>query len=470
MLMAWTNQPPPLPEPPRITVQMIERQVGGLWRQAPASWPPEGKLQAVAQHFSIDDEHLQVADADGDGADDLIIASDIRMAEPPGYMVPTVVFRSADLKAGRVKAQVLPGDEGGFFRSWGPVGDLNLDGRRELAVQYGFGGSGDIRGWVVYQWDGRAFRRIFEARLDNWRGPTWIYFAGGRIGLTCRPGDYFAHHTQPHRSHVETWAWRNGQYRFVSHYAPPARTARQAVSDAERLFRRQEYSAAALLYRRALALPREPELDRDWAPYIHFRLGQIEGLLGHGEGARRELAQAAAAGGFIAQAVGVMQQDGLIGVMGLDREPEGVPGVAWFSGQLLAPPEVVLQAYLTEKGTAEGFPAEAILAADLDGDGRKELFVRPRRAYAEGEPADLLAVRTAAGWRVGRVSTASGTDPTVVRRDHRRVIRVNLGGGDVAELGWDGKLVHHLYGQKSGFSSRSTHPLLEPLQERCLQE
>jgi hypothetical protein len=463
--MGWMTPPPP----PPLTVERLEQSVRGM--KPPPGWPVEAWVQAAAQSFvDYDGVDAHMADVDGDGAQDLVLASHNRRRNPPGYLLPTVVFRYADLQASRVRAYPLPGQEGGFFRSWGPVGDLNGDGRRELAVEYGFGGSGDIRGWVLYQWDGRAFRRLFEATLNNWRGPTEIWFAKGRIGLTCRPETFFAHHTMPHREHVETWTWWNGRYRFQSHYAPPAPTARQQVAEAERFFRRQDYAAAALLYQRALTLPREPEYeqDRDWAPYIHLRLGQIEQLLGHGEAARRELGRLAEAGGYFGEAAQVLLKEGLLGVMRLPREPEGLPGVAWFTGAALAPPEVVPQAHLAGHGTAEGFPARLTRTVDLDGDGSAEIWLRPEVLDPRGAAYDLLAVRLPQGWRVGRLDTRNWIDPTVQRRGKGSVLRFDQGGQEWAELGWDGKLVHFAYHQTR--TTRWTAPLLEPAQDRCLQD
>jgi hypothetical protein len=118
-------------------------------------------------------------------------------------------------------------------------------------------------------------------------------------------------------------------------------------------------------------------------------------------------------------------------VMRLERAPLG--------GTVLVPPEVAIQAML-QMGeiSLKGLPVAQMLAADLDGDGRQERWVRLRNLPQGGTPA-YLAVQTPAGWRVGPM--AGWESEPHVRHDGRGVLagprhhRLERARGDAPERG-----------------------------------
>jgi|GEM_PF-5305951 len=249
----------------------------------------------------------------------------------------------------------------------------------------------------------------------NWRGENSLRIGKGAVTLTGRPMGTCDHKFSSHRQHVERWRWQGRRYVLEWHQAPPPEIDRQAVNDAEAYFRRQEYAAALPLFRRALVLAVDEQPGRGWKGFARLRLGQALALLGRDAEARRELAKAAGFSGPIREAAVTFRdtwaQSGLVKAWTVLAEHH-----PWKD---LAPPEVILQAFFERGGDwrrlrEAGFSfVTETAAADLDGDGRAEVWVGWNGASYNPDVDGYLAVRTKAGWRVGEANSAGRGAPQV---------------------------------------------------------
>lgn len=402
LTLALTVSEPALPAP----ADLVRNALSGT----PADWPLASRLQAVQQqlHDRGGPFYAALADTDGDGLTDLLLASTRRHSEPAATGYPTAIFRGADLAKGRFQPHVLSKGEGGFFRGLERTGDINGDGKPETVISYQFHGTG--------------YHRL----------------------------------------------WQNGAYRHHSTAGQPPATARQAVSDGEFWFRRQEPARALPLFQQALRLPGE-EVDGDWRPLIHLRTGQIQALLGRRQEAVGALRQAVAAGGALGKSAAAFlgrydAGPGLEAALAAQLSDEPYHTGIWAVAPGFA--QVALQAYLTRHGSAEGFPAPQQIRADLDGDGQPEWWVRPERGATPGH--DLLAVKTPQGWRVGEVYTGDAGAVTAekVGRRHRLRLSDLADGNSLHSLDWNGKLVR-VEGSRDFVLQQ---PLLPEWPERCLDE
>lgn len=383
------------------------------WKSTSRRQPLEERIQSLAttlrqggQFFTI-----QIADLDDDSLPDLLVVPAAPAAKPWLKGQP-FVYRGADLRTNRFLPYAVgrPGD----FRRVERVADINQNGRTELVITFEPSGSAAAVPWFIYQWDGDAFRQIFDTWVSNWTGRHDLWLEPGRIRLTCGPMGVYDHHSLPHRTHSEVWTWKEREYQLTSHQAPPPSSSRQAVNDAEAYFRRQDYAEALPLYRLALRLPGEPD-DRDWAPYIHFRLGQTLALLGRLAESKDEFGVAAKGPGLVGRAAQrtlmAFTQPHLASVLAAPLRLTGTdeayhPPTSTVTVEDLAPPAVLIQSFLQHGGDWQqlqdvGIPVTTALATDLNGDGRPEVWAS--MAEPLYNPKSFLAVVTKAGWRVGEV-------------------------------------------------------------------
>lgn len=194
-----------------------------LVRQEWATLPPVSlseRVRLLARRLSENPiVHLaRSADTDDDGLNDLVAAPKA-VPDLPYHRGPVAVWRGADLGAGRLQPYLLP--SAGDVSKVEYVADVNGDGRTEVVITYETHGSGGHVPWLFYRWDGARYERIFDALVDNWRGSNKLEVGPGRVVITCRPLGMYDHKFAPHRVHTEVWTWREGAYRFASHYAPP---------------------------------------------------------------------------------------------------------------------------------------------------------------------------------------------------------------------------------------------------------
>lgn len=146
-------------------------------------------------------------------------------------------------------------------------------------------------------------------------------------------------------------------------------------------------------------------------------------------------------------------------------------------GMHLAPPVVMIQAYLTTGGDpygmkAAGLPVAAVVAADLQGDGTLEVWVRLER-FDPDAPLDYLAVHLpGAGWRVGEVGPLPPGAPAVepAPDGSGQVLRFQ----PVGEYDWerlsltaDLQVRFERTAQFPGMAPEWTRPLLPPAVQRC---
>lgn len=447
------------------------------WERAAQITQTNERVRQLATSLQADPAFrlVQAVDTDDDHLLDLIA-----VAAPPKeheYRTgPVQLFRGADLQAGRFSPYLLT--YGGTFRRIEQVADINGDGRTEIVISNGPYGSGANIDWLVYQWQGSTYRLLFDALVESWAGTNDLTISPGQITLTCTPMGVYDHHLYPHRQHREVWTWDGGAYHLSSHDAPPPTNQRQAVNDGEAHFRNQAYGKALPLYQRALGLPNQAD-DPDWAPYIHFRLGQTLALLGRREEGAKELGIASQAGGLLgltAKATLAAWSHPLASALAapLRLSPtEGTVMGGYFTPTLadLAPPEVLLQAYLQAGGEVarllKAIPFAEAIQVDLDGDGRPEVWARmTANRYT---PNGYLAVQSNGRWRVGEL-TDWGERPTVrpVPGTKRQVLHFWRPGEEPAEVtvGWDGK---HLLVQPNWarFSEVQSYPLQRPAIPPC---
>jgi hypothetical protein len=301
----------PAPRNPHA-IRAVSDLVAVRWQGISPRLPMLTRMRTLAEQLRTHVHMVQLANTDDDGQPDLL-AVPTPAPDQTYDKGPVILFRGADLTAGRVRPHLFP--LAGDFRRVETVADVNGDARTETVVTYQGHGTRQIVTWLFLQWDGRRYRRVFDAMVDNWRGPNDLWIGPGTVTVTCRPLGVYDHKHSPHRQHTEVWTWDGTAYRLTAHHVPPPPSDRWAINDAEPYFLHREYAKSLPLYQLALTLPRE-EGDRDWKPYIHLRLGQGLALLGRNDEARRELQMAGEDPGQIGRAAAtflqVWQEKGLV--------------------------------------------------------------------------------------------------------------------------------------------------------------
>lgn len=216
------------------------------------------------------------ADADGDGAPDLLVAF--------GFcQTPVLVYRAAEpgKPVSLPTGASLPWMYGGGSRI-DQVADVNGDGRPEVVMERRVaGGSADHTYLFVYQWYS-GFSLLFEDQLSNWRGPNRWTVGDGTVSIQCRPLGPFEHKMTPNRQQTEKFRWNPAtiRYELVDRAREPVETQLQQISDAEELFQTGNYDDALLAYSQVgrFKAPAQPEAD--WPALAALRTGQMLALKG----------------------------------------------------------------------------------------------------------------------------------------------------------------------------------------------
>ncbi len=428
------------------------------------------------------DRRFQVADLDGDGAGELLVA----------LVSPVSLVRQ--VAAGEFTTEDLPN-----AITWPPdntwptvqqVADLTGDGRPEIVLAYLFaGGSYAGTELLVLGQEGERWAEWLRLGLNNWAG-------GGEwrlepqpdgtqaIVTTCAVFGVFDAKLVAHPLQYDTYRWDGQRFTLAASVQAPPSNRRQVVNLAEAALRAGAYRAALDMYQRLLDepdLPDEPkgataEGRPDWVAFATLRLGQVHALLGEAELAQTTLAEAEKTGSTVGRLAQRFRRA---------YAASNDPAAAWAA--LLEDTEVFAEQYY-ERGNLVSFPGNAFdalyagmalaavlndqpqlvegapealraawarygletgapLIADLDGDGQMEVVViqrvaSPQPPALEGglAPAWVLD-RGPDGWFAAlllagpeRNKDIRPEGPLPVPGTNRQAVRL-----DTWVRGWDGK-------------------------------
>ena len=367
------------------------------------------------------------ADVDGDGADELLTGFH-------GMHLRAALF---DQVAGRWETTRLqPSDR--FlaadpvmhgFMSVATVDDLTGDGTADVVLTtMQFGASAVTTIVDAYTWRAGQPELVFSWPVVLWAGPaSWeLRTVGGTAEflLTCTAFGKFDAKLMPHPLQMLTYRWDGARFSLAERITQDPIDQRDQFNRAEAALERSEYVTASERFRAVIERPILPEDDLpvDWSGFAHLRLGQIAALTGDADEARRELAAATSAGGAIAslavtfldaygadanpvRAFGALARLDLGTAFQADPNNLDSPlsfgsilmtgkALAYFADSTGGPAGV--DAYV-EPLAQLGFPVDAVVVGDLDGDGFEEALVTVS-ANPEGS-----SFRTdATTWFVGR--------------------------------------------------------------------
>jgi hypothetical protein len=407
---------------------------------------------------------LAVADADGDGQDDLLLRLGLSGT-------PALVFRG---EGGRYTAfrlpTLAPGSEPSYIRRSGlgqieRVADLNGDGRPEVVATYEVVGASAITTEVyVTRWDGQGFRSLFSTSVSDWGGAgEWeLVPRAGQYDLrtTCVVFGAYDHKLMLHPTLTMTYRWAGDTYVLASSQLTPPATRRQQVNLGEAAFARGDYRPAIAAYQKAINDPslKADEMggpEPDWVGYAWFRLGECYALLGEEAPARAALEQARQAGSILGDLAttflaAYQNPDGAIKGLAavlrsdllskLDTDQAGNLGFP-IQALTLSAPQTAFTTYftahpemaslpleaLTRSLQAVGLPFQQVVAADLDGDGQREVAL----SLTIGRQQRLLLVVPEAGrWRGRLVSLGVSIEEVVaIPGTNKQALLVRLPAG-----------------------------------------
>lgn len=448
---------------------------------------------------------LAVADADGDGQGDLLLSLGLSGT-------PALVFRG---EGGRYTAFRLPtlapgGEPSDILRSGlgqiERVADLNGDGRPEVVATYEVvGASAIITEVYITRWDGQGFRSLFTTTVNDWAGSgEWeLVRRDGQYDLrtTCVVFGAYDHKLLPHPTLTMTYRWAGDTYVLASSQLTPPTTRRQQVNLAEAAFARGDYRQAIAEYQKVINDPnlKPDEMgtpEPDWPGYAWFRLGECYALLGEEAPARAALEKARQAGSTLSDLattflVAYQNPDGAIKGMAavmrsdvhqkLDTDQAGNLGFPIDALTLSAPqtafatyftahpevPSLPLEA-LTRNLQAVGLPFQQVVAADLDGDGQREVAL----GLTIGRQQRILLIVPETGrWRGRFVSLGVSIEEVVaIPGTNKKALLVRLPAGfiqpnqDIISLD-QGRVVHLVDTQS--FQIRYTELPDEVTSEQC---
>jgi len=206
------------------------------------------------------------ADTDGDGEDEYVVR--LFLVDPPVYPFGTVavfdsdaeyqrVFRLRDLFQGKtVDGSLMFPPEPAIFGA----SDFNGDGNVEIAVTSHRCGAHtcSVGVWIVGYEDGRYVSLVTppeewpQGVIGLYEAENQITFRGangdGQNELVLRQGGIRSAGAGPQREATMTLRWDGGRYALASTVYDPSDLRYFAVRDADDLFARGEYAAAAKLY------------------------------------------------------------------------------------------------------------------------------------------------------------------------------------------------------------------------------
>jgi tetratricopeptide (TPR) repeat protein len=328
------------------------------------------------------------------------------------------------------------------------VADLNGDGRPEVVATYEtVGASATTTEVYVTRWDGQGFRLLFSTSVNDWAGAgEWeLVQRDGQYDLrtTCVVFGAYDHKLLPHPTLTSTYRWAGDTYVLASTQIAPPTTHRQQVNVAEAAFARGDYRQAINEYQKAINDPslKSDEMggpEPDWPGYAWFRLGECYALLGEEAPARAALEKARQAGSTLGDLAATFlaayqNPDGAIKGLAavlrsdllskLDTDQAGNLGFP-IDALTLSAPQTAFATYftahpeaaslplevLTVNLQAVGLPFQQVVAADLDGDGQREVAL----SLTIGRYQRLLLVLPEAGhWRAQFVSLGVSIEEVV---------------------------------------------------------
>ncbi len=367
------------------------------------------------------------ADVDGDGADELLVG--FHGMHLRAVFLDRVAGRweTMRLQPSRPFLAAEPVMHG--FMSVARVEDLTGDGVADLVLTTSqFGASAVTTIVDAHAWRAGHPELVFSWPVVLWAGPaSWELRTDGgpaEFFLTCTAFGTFDAKLIPHPLQMLTYRWDGARFSLVERVTQDPIDQRDQFNRAEAALERSEYVTASERYRAVIERPVLPEDDLpvNWSGFAHLRLGQIAALSGDGDEARRELAAAQAAGGTIAQladafltAYGAdgdpLRAFGALARLDLGGEFQAEPSNLDFpltSGSILITGKAFeyfadstggpasADAYL-EPLVRLGFPLDAVVVGDLDGDGYTEALVTVVR-----DPERPLSLNGPTSWFVGR--------------------------------------------------------------------
>lgn len=338
------------------------------------------------------DRRFRVADLDGDGAPELLVA----LVSPVSLVRQTAEgFAVEDLP----NAIYWPPDN--TWPTVQQVADLTGDGRPEIVLAYLFAGASHAgTELLVLGREGEGWAEWLRVGLDNWAG-------GGEwrlepqpdgtqaIVTTCAVFGVFDAKLVSHPLQQDTHRWDGQRFTLAASVQDPPSNRRQVVNLAEAALRAGAYRAALGIYQRLLDepdLPDEPkggtaEGQPDWVAFATLRLGQVHALLGERETALTALAEAEGAGSTVGRLAQRFRQ---AYVASHD------PAAAWAA--LLEDTEIFAEQYY-ERGNLVSFPGNALDALYPGMALAAVLNDQPR--LVEGAPEALRAAWARVGLETG---------------------------------------------------------------------
>lgn len=411
--------------------------------------PPHGerlaRLEGALPDWDNRPADIRVADLDGDGREELLLAANL-------FGLPAqLYFRGG--QAGRWQATSLlpsladPNSRPGIAR----VEDLNRDGRLEfILTQTTAGASSTTLRLNVLGWTGKDVGVLFQATINDWLGPAgWELVERGDapadIRLTYSVMGIHDHKLIEHRQRMELYRWRNGRYDLVASETSTPTTYRQLINVAESLYARGDFEPAVGLFTAVVAgdptLDPEDEERQAWTAFAHFRLGEIAALHGVGATARQHLEIAAGSGGYVARAARAFLAGGsgsvlralvAAGATEVDVDSFGRAGElpVGMDIRYLRGGGLILAEYLNRAASSDR-TAPALLAGDLAA-GLGELTAGQPGLELAG--LELAEPGDPAGAGIPAVATAFGSGPDrsvwLAVRDENRWRAALVGGPD----------------------------------------
>jgi len=428
----------------------------------------QARLDELAGLLKLDDgfrPRLAVADADGDGQGDLLLSLGFAFGG-----TPALVFRRQEGRYAAFRLPTLaPGQEPSYIVAHGRgqierVADLNGDGRPEVVVTYEIlGASSTITEVHVTRWDGQGFRSLFTTSVSDWGGAgEWeLVPRAGQYDLrtTCVVFGAYDHKLMPHPTLTMIYRWAGDTYVLASSQLTPPTTHRQQVNLGEAAFARGDYRQAIAEYQKAINDPhlKSDEMgvpEPDWPGYAWFRLGECYALLSEEAPARAALEKARQAGSTLGELATTFLEayqnpdgavKGLAAVLRSDLlsklNTDQAGNLSFIDALTLSAPQTAFATYFTAHSEAASLPLEAltrslqavglpfqqVVAADLDGDGQREVAL----SLTIGRHQRLLLVIPEAGrWRARFVSLGVSIEEVVaIPGTNKQALLVRLPAG-----------------------------------------